>query len=482
MQKKTIFISSVQKEFESERQSLKAKLQSNPILNKFFDIFLFEDTPARDKNTMDICLNKIAECDIYIGLIGNQYGALDISGISVTEREFEEATKLKKERLIFVKGTNDSERDEKELLFLKKISPQLIRRRFSDSSELYDAVYDSLAEYLSCIGAISTLPFDATPCTDATIDDIDSEKVSWFLSRSKEERKYTLSEETPIHETLKRLHLFTPNNKPTNAAILLFGKDPQQYFPTSEVKCLHYHGKVPEKPIPSYQIFHGNIFDMADGAVDFVLSKLNREVGDRSGANAVNVSYEIPPSAVREAIINAIAHRDYNSLGSVQITLFSDRLVVSSPGKLNSGLTVNDLTKLHESFPNNPKIAEPLFLAHYIEKAGTGTTDIITSCKLFGLPTPAFEVEQHVFRVIIYRKPAHGEINGEINGEIKLTQKQMEVLQLIKANKGKNLSYLSKLYKSGTPTALRNHIAALKNKGVVKFEGANKTGGYFAVN
>ena len=130
MQKKTIFISSVQKEFESERQSLKAKILSNPILNKFFDIFLFEDTPARDKNTMDICLNKIAECDIYIGLIGNQYGALDISGISVTEREFEEATKLKKERLIFVKGSNDSERDERELLFLKKISPQLIRRRF----------------------------------------------------------------------------------------------------------------------------------------------------------------------------------------------------------------------------------------------------------------------------------------------------------------------------------------------------------------
>ena len=233
MQKKTIFISSVQKEFESERQSLKVKIQSNPILNKFFDIFLFEDTPARDKNTMDICLNKIAECDIYIGLIGNQYGALDISGISVTEREFEEATKLKKERLIFVKGTNDSERDEKEMLFLKKISPQLIRRCFSDSSELYDAVYDSLAEYLSCIGAISTLPFDATPCMDATIDDIDGEKVSWFLSRSKVERKYTLSEETPIHETLKRLHLLTPNNKPTNAAILLFGKDPQQYFPTS---------------------------------------------------------------------------------------------------------------------------------------------------------------------------------------------------------------------------------------------------------
>ena len=215
---------------------------------------------------------------------------------------------------------------------------------------------------------------------------------------------------------------------------------------------------------------------MADGAVDFVLSKLNREVGDRSDANAVNVSYEIPPSAVREAIINAIAHRDYNSLGSVQITLFSDRLVVSSPGKLNSGLTVNDLTKLHESFPNNPKIAEPLFLAHYIEKAGTGTTDIITSCKSLGLPTPAFEVEEHVVRVLICRKLAL----GEINGEIKLTQKQMEVLMLIKANKGKNLSYLSKLYKSGTSTALRNHITALKNKGLVKFEGSKKNGGYIA--
>ena len=116
-------------------------------------------------------------------------------------------------------------------------------------------------------------------------------------------------------------------------------------------------------------------------------------------------------------------------------------------------------------------------LEYLIREAGTGTTDIITSCKLFGLPIPAFEVEQHVFRVIIYRKPAY----GEINGEIKLTQKQMEVLQLIKANKGKNLSYLSKLYKSGTPTALRNHISALKNKGLVKFEGSKKNGGYILI-
>lgn len=81
----------------------------------------------------------------------------------------------------------------------------------------------------------------------------------------------------------------------------------------AKVKCLHSHGTEVRKPIPSYQLFKGTVFDQVDQAVDFVLSKVNRRVTPSDKSPASNVEYEIPYKVVREAIVNAVAHRDYSS-------------------------------------------------------------------------------------------------------------------------------------------------------------------------
>jgi len=134
-----------------------------------------------------------------------------------------------------------------------------------------------------------------------------------------------------------------------------------------------------------------------------VLSHIDVYVGDRSQSVDVDVKYEIPRTAVIEAIVNAIAHRDYTSTGSVQVMIFRNRVEVWNPGRLPHQLTLADLKKDHESFPANPLVAEPLFYAGYIERIGTGITDMIRNCLDAGLTEPEFKQEAS-FRVILWRK------------------------------------------------------------------------------
>ena len=206
---------------------------------------------------------------------------------------------------------------------------------------------------------------------------------------------------------------------PTNAAVLLFGRQPQRFLITSEVKCAHFHGVEVAKPIPSYQVYKGTVFDLVDQAVDFVLSKINLWVGTRQAGSQVPVEYEIPREVVTEAIVNAVAHRDYTSNGSVQVMLFADRLEIWNPGALPPSLTLETLRQPHGSMPANPLLAEPMYLTRYIERMGTGIRDMIQKCREAGLPEPEFAVSDG-FTVRIRRKAgeATGEATGEVTGEV----------------------------------------------------------------
>jgi len=114
-QRKTIFVSSVQKELQAERRAIKDFVRNDPLLRRFFDVFLFEDLPAQDRRADAIYLHEVGQCDVYVGLFGNEYGFESVDGFSPTEREFDEATANGKPRFIFVKGANDNERHPKML-------------------------------------------------------------------------------------------------------------------------------------------------------------------------------------------------------------------------------------------------------------------------------------------------------------------------------------------------------------------------------
>jgi len=144
------------------------------------------------------------------------------------------------------------------------------------------------------------------------------------------------------------------------------------------------------KPIPSYQVYKGTVFDLVDQAIDFVLSKIALSVGTREAGSQAPATYEIPREVVAEAIVNAVAHRDYTSSGSVQVMLFSDRLEIWNPGVLPPSLTLEKLRTAHGSVSGNPLLAEPMYLTRYIERMGTGIGDMIRRCREAGLSEPEF--------------------------------------------------------------------------------------------
>ena len=248
---------------------------------------------------------------------------------------------------------------------------------------------------------IQSGPFDAHIQTSATIDDIDPDKVESFVRLAKSRRGFPLDEKSPVYKVLHHLNL-AEGNKITNAAILLFGKKPQRFSPTATVKCAVFHGLTKTKPIPSYKIFDGDVFELADSAVEFVMSHLNFSVGTRSTSAIAPGRYEIPVEVVTEGIVNAVVHRNFASNASVEVILYKDRLEISNPGSLPLGWTTDHLKQLHNSIPHNPLIAHPMYLAGYIEQVGTGIEDMISRLKAHGLPEPEF-IQNQEFKAVITR-------------------------------------------------------------------------------
>ena len=442
-----VFISSVQREFERERRQLCDYIRTDALLGQFFVPFIFEDLPASEISAKKAYLTQAAACHIYLGIFGTQYGYEDEEGVSPTEREYDTATAHFAHRLTYTLRT-ETPRHPKEQAFISKVEQDVVRRGFSTYEELRTAVYNSLIDYLVKKEVIRRVPFDAAAHPTATYDDIDPERVRTFVEKAKEKRKFPLAVSDSMEKVFSSIHVLTDDGRLTNSALLLFAKDPQRFFRTSEVRCAQFYGTKVEKPIRNYQVYTGTLFEMIDKAVGFVMSRIDARVGKRDQSADAPVEYELPESAVAEAIANAVAHRDYTSNGSVQVMLFRDRLEVWNPGRLPDGFTVQKLREMHSSEPTNPVIAHPLFLTGYIEHLGTGTTDMIADCEAYGLRAPEF-IQAEDFRTVIWRKEKvtereekvieHGEKVTEQDAKsnraeaksnrVRLTAKQQKVLE-----------------------------------------------------
>jgi predicted HTH transcriptional regulator len=425
-----VFISSVQSEFEEERIALRDYIQGNALLSRFFTVFIFEDTPAEDRKPDSVYLEEVADCDIYLGLFGAMYGRKKPDGFSATHIELNEATRLGKTRLIFRKNVPETDCEPEINKLMADIGSELVYYPFQDKSELIEVVYNALVTFLESKRLIVTGPFDESTTENATLEDISDDKMKEFVRRARNVRSFPMAENTEKSVVLKHLNLLT-DNTPRNASILLFGKKPQNFFITSEVKCMMFYGNRITKPIPSYQIYKGTVFEMVDQAVDFVMSRIDCYVGEAVDTVQVPVEYEIPYRVVREAVVNAVAHRDYTSNASVQVMLFRNRLEIWNPGRLPSDLTISKLYAPHSSIPANPLIAEEMYRAGYIEKAGSGTLDMISRCREEKIPEPVFSVEPGKFIISFKRKSSlTGQVTPQVTQQVpsKLTPQEKVLL------------------------------------------------------
>ena len=199
---------------------------------------------------------------------------------------------------------------------------------------------------------------------------------------------------------------------------------------------------------------------------------------------------EIPAEALREALTNALCHRQlekYNLTPSIAI--YDDRVEIENPGRLPLDLTPATIKSSHASYPYNPLIAEVLYRSSFLESWGSGVSRMVDACKAQGVPEPEYEVNGG-FVSIVFRRATEktmdegvnryvsGPVNGELNGELNPSQKA--TLKFIMEHEGCTASEISK--KTSIPfSTIDKHIRVLLKVGVIERRGSKKTGGYYPV-
>lgn len=399
MSKYKVFISSVQSEFAKERKLVFDFIRNDELMGQYFEPFIFEQIAAQNINPRQLYLDEASSCQVYLLLVGKTYGNAAPGDYSPTEKEYQAAGESNAYRVAFIKDLDGQKREEQEELFFRKVQNELSYRVFSNPSVLVSLVKQSLYAYLKYKGVIQTLSFDEMTREDASMDDIDARKIKDFLHQSRQKRGFPLSEDTDSDTVLKHLRLMR-QGRPCNGALLMFANDPQYFFPTAVVKCAWFLGTETVKPIEDYKTFEGGVAEQISQATSWVMSKLSVRYGRRDKEVQTEIEYEIPRSVIFETIVNAVVHRDYNSTGSVQVSVFRNRIVVRNPGTLPVELTKADLMKEHGSYPHNPYLAEVMYQMGYIEKYGTGITENIRRMQKARLMAPEIDLSAEFITTI----------------------------------------------------------------------------------
>ena len=317
--------------------------------------------------------------------------------------------------------------------------------------------------------------WDEQICSEAALEDIDEEKIKEFVKEAKRQRGLDLSETLPIKEILMRLKLLK-ENKPTNAAVLLFAKNPQNFFLQAEVKCIRFKGIDVTGDMIDFKTIEDDTISQLKKAEDFIFEHIPKRAWIEEGKLQRQEKWLYPQKAIREALANALAHRDYESPSKVQVRIFDDRIEFWNPGKLPEGWTVEKLKTEHESKPFNPLIAKQLFWIKYIEDVGSGTNKIIKWCVDWGLPEPDFEFTGSSI-IVTFRI---SKLTEEFLEKMGLNERQKKAVEYIK-ERGKitNKEY-QEINNVSKPTATRELKGLVDKKIFVKYGGTGK-GTYYTL-
>jgi len=255
--------------------------------------------------------------------------------------------------------------------------------------------------------------------------DIDESKFRDFIETARRQRKMRLVHGDTI-EALEKLGL-AGDGALTNAAVLLFSNNPSRYFPYAVIKIAHKEGNR----ILDERLISGRLDEQIEEALDFIAKYLQKRI-IKTGEAKRKEEWSIPLEAVREALVNAIAHRDYYVPSPITIVIEGKRLEITNPGELIKPLTPSKLKQKHNSILRNPLIANVLYLMNYIEGWGSGTNEILLYCSEAGIKDPDFIQDSGFFSVIFNEVPKEpGEeraFNEFLKGKKGITRKQYENL------------------------------------------------------
>jgi ATP-dependent DNA helicase RecG len=271
------------------------------------------------------------------------------------------------------------------------------------------------------------LSFDETYENDAKLEDLDIEKIQNYLI-SRNQKDFLETHKLEDFLLSKKLASKNGKSKLKNSAVLLFAKDPTMFYPQSEIKFVKFKGKEPVE-ILNHQLIQKDLFSSIEESIRLIKDSISKEIKITGNAKREE-RYEYPLEAIREAIVNAIAHRDYFSKDSIQIYVFENRIEITNPGSLPQGLTKELFGTI--SVQRNPITYRFLRDLEYVEGLGTGIPRMKNHLRKVGLKDPEFIFTESFFRIILYNKKSKKE---PIRSKEDLNEKQRKALDYLKRNK-----------------------------------------------
>ena len=456
-----IFVSSVQKELELERAAIATVISTDPFLLKHCEPVLFEMGPPPARPAAKPYLDALRSCQIYLLIVDCEYGN-EAEGLSATHEEYRLAQDLKMPTIVLVKGDShkDASRRQRTQEMLKEIKKAgHTYRRFHDREDLKPIIREALLrvladEYQTVPSSDEdsdgehliemTSPFEACAMTGITAHALDANLLAPFVDRVFEKIWMKIWDDSSEQALVSRgLAIPAQDQMPatvTHAAFVLFAPKPANRLPQCEILLDAYDDtRISGRP-KGQETINAPIFTAVEQVLRFVDSHTlhpRRVVG----LNNIRLD-EYPVKALREALINALAHRNYeDATRKVMVRIFSDRLEIASPGYPLKPLTLARLRKgNYRPCSRNPLIAQTLALLDQMEQRGTGFARMHDAMLDHGLDAPALSESDGYFVVTLpgpngnydrLRVPLDAVMVIPPSVEGKLTSRQARMVELL---------------------------------------------------
>ena len=330
--------------------------------------------------------------------------------------------------------------------------------------------------------------WERQPALGVSWEDLDVDEIYKTMSASRAENRTKDNEHGPM-DFLSHFGLFE-NGYFTNAAVILFAKNPARFIPQSRARIAFLSEGKTSDIYRDDRVLEGNLFSNINTIQSFFEQHLAITSSFAKNDWMRKDNYRIPMSALREGVLNALVHRNYsNPSTTMSILIYPSKLEISNSGK--SPLKAADFRKNHLSMPANPDIAHVVFLRGYIEKLGRGTLKILEECKEAGLAPPVWEIDDKSVKLTfltppnldkVISKPVKDELFMAID---KVSQESeavkarlVKISRMILENPGTKTSELM-LSIDISERILRKNIKTLVDAELLSYEGSKKTGGYY---
>jgi len=314
--------------------------------------------------------------------------------------------------------------------------------------------------------------WDGVPVPKVSVKDLKQETFEFFRKRAFKSQRIDEDSLTDSNEHLIENLQLKEGEYLKRAAILLFHSDPEKFVTGAYIKIGYFQS---DDDLKFQDEIHGNLFEQIEKTMDLLFTKYIKAEISYEGINRVE-KFEYPKEAVREALLNAIAHKDYSGGVPIQISVYSGKIIFWNEGQLPENWTVKTLLEKHASRPYNPDIANALFRSGYIESWGRGTIKIIKECKQAGIPEPVFSYNSSDISVE-FRKDIY---NEKYLQSLDLNERQVKAILFTK-DKGKITNSEYQTLNNCSRNTASNDLTELVDKELLKPSGQKGAGAFYTL-